>query len=747
MLVDFRRKTTAPRPLSVLGEDMDIVVEYNKMLELFYQSVVASVLYFSIVCWGSSIGAGDTNRLNKLVKKAGSIIGCKQEHLEQLVERRTLKKLLSMLENPDHPLQQLLQALHSLLQRLIMTPVALLLLLAAAVSQVDSGNIVLTPTGGHVDISRCPIVFHGQSFSWLHMVIFYYTVTARCGVLPVCTVTGSSVIDFHGRLFSIKDRCRYSLMNPRQGVGSVISAGFLERRRKDASHLDHVLITHSNKNFTLGQGGTAVVEGKPLKLSSTAQEVHGVKLSKDQTGVTAELLSSKVKVFFDGNTAHVSGAPVGVQGLCGDPREKSLTTTAAAMKTLVTDCATLHKDAADSTIDCKSSTERCNLLKQAPFTAGHKLTDPQPFIDACIETLCKYPAVDGLKCQFMEAYAESYRLKANVDLADWRLKVNCSVPKASCLQHHCSKHEFCGEKLGERHCFCRALFSSNYTDTLGEPAVCKKDSATVSLAGCLLQEKGIDYTVLHLKDPTCKGLMDKDTHMVTFSFDSSKACGTKVSTTDTQILYKNAIVTRDASKAGVITRHDQVNIDFSCLYKKPDITSVSFKIKSSSVVKEIVSGDWKYTLMMNAYTDAGRTSLISKTTAVKLNQQIWVELKTTGLDGGMVSVVTDSCWATNEAKANSTVKYHLVKDGCPNKADGTVKMEGNGKGTSTVFSFNMFEFSAKKSEIYLHCKLELCITTGSKPCAPVCPSKRKRRSSGSEAADGNPALITMAWSK
>ena len=49
------------------------------------------------------------------------------------------------------------------------------------------------------------------------------------------------------------------------------------------------------------------VEGQTLNLNSTAQVVHGVKLSKDQTGVTAELLASNVKVFFDGNTAHVSG--------------------------------------------------------------------------------------------------------------------------------------------------------------------------------------------------------------------------------------------------------------------------------------------------------------------------------------------------------------------------------------------------------------------------------------------------------
>ena len=85
------------------------------------------------------------------------------------------------------------------------------------------------------------------------------SVSIRCGTLPVCTVTGSSVIDFHGRLVSIQDRCGYALMKPQQGSDFGIHAGFLERRRKDVSHLDHLLIVQSNKTFALGQGGTVVV--------------------------------------------------------------------------------------------------------------------------------------------------------------------------------------------------------------------------------------------------------------------------------------------------------------------------------------------------------------------------------------------------------------------------------------------------------------------------------------------------------
>ena len=64
---------------------------------------LCSLLFSAVVCWGSSIRASDTNRLNKLIKKASSVIGCKQDTLEALVERRTLK-LLNIMDNPLHPL-------------------------------------------------------------------------------------------------------------------------------------------------------------------------------------------------------------------------------------------------------------------------------------------------------------------------------------------------------------------------------------------------------------------------------------------------------------------------------------------------------------------------------------------------------------------------------------------------------------------------------------------------------------------
>lgn len=136
--------------------------------------------------------------------------------------------------------------------------------------------------------------------------------------------------------------------------------------------------------------------------------------------------------------------------------------------------------------------------------------------------------------------------------------LSADFPQAFCQDSTCSDNEFCGVKSagGATRCFCRPIFASSYrqrdalgrTDSnvtsglkswrrrshcvftlqrSGDPTVCIHNTASVTLVNCLLEDKGIDYSVLHLNDPTCRGQMDEDTHLVTFSFNST-SCGTEV---------------------------------------------------------------------------------------------------------------------------------------------------------------------------------------------------------------------------
>ncbi|XP_035531005.1 IgGFc-binding protein-like [Morone saxatilis] len=569
-----------------------------------------------------------------------------------------------------------------------------------------------------------------------------------CMFDSTCTVSGPAVIDIHGQVNSVQDRCAYTLMSTPSVPDLQVLANFQERRRKDVSFVDSVTLRLNSTGvyIHLKQDGRVQVDNTTLTLNSSVQLIHGVELSKDQTGVTAKVSLSNytTSVFFDGKTAQIrlkgpAGKVPSLQGLCGN--SSSSLSELRLSEYSASGCETQYNETTNSTINCNMTTERCNLLKEAPFTACHSDINPEPYITACNNTLCKYPVVDGLNCQFLEGYARACSLH-NITLEGWRSNVSCSPPQAFCQDKICSAHEFCAEKTG---CLCRAIFASPYrsTDTLGDPTVCSQNSASLTLVGCLLAEKGIDYSALHLKDQNCTGQMDKLTNMVTFSFNSSSTCGTEVSTSNSQLIYKNAIMTQNSSD--IIIRNSQFYIDFSCFYTQPGIKSVGLRIRHSSVIKQIISGTWNYTLTMKAYTDAGRTQAVESNSKIQLNQKIWVELETDGLDGNSVAVVTDSCWATNQASPNGSVKYDLIKKGCANSADQTVKVEGNGQGTSNYFSFNMFQFSGNSTDLYLHCKLDLCVTQNN-TCNPVCNGgSRRRRSARLTYVNEAPTLITMAW--
>ncbi len=115
LVVDFSRWKTPPTPVSIQGVDVDTVQDYryvgvhldskldwakdteavhkrgqnqvyfrwrlhsfnvcSTVLRMFYQSVVASAIFFAVVCWGSRVRAVYANRINKLTRKGGSVLG------------------------------------------------------------------------------------------------------------------------------------------------------------------------------------------------------------------------------------------------------------------------------------------------------------------------------------------------------------------------------------------------------------------------------------------------------------------------------------------------------------------------------------------------------------------------------------------------------------------------------------------------------------------------------------------------
>lgn len=114
MVIEFKKSKTPISPVSTGGEDVEIVksqkylgvyinskLDWSKntlaiykkgqshlhflrrlrsfdvwgpMLNVFYHSVVESTLFFAVTCWGTGMKVADENNINKLLKKAGSML-------------------------------------------------------------------------------------------------------------------------------------------------------------------------------------------------------------------------------------------------------------------------------------------------------------------------------------------------------------------------------------------------------------------------------------------------------------------------------------------------------------------------------------------------------------------------------------------------------------------------------------------------------------------------------------------------
>ena len=77
----------------------------QELLQMFYTSIVCSVMTFGMTCWGGNISGQDRNRLNKNIKKASGVVGRKQDDVETMYQRLVTHKLTSVLADDTHPLR------------------------------------------------------------------------------------------------------------------------------------------------------------------------------------------------------------------------------------------------------------------------------------------------------------------------------------------------------------------------------------------------------------------------------------------------------------------------------------------------------------------------------------------------------------------------------------------------------------------------------------------------------------------
>ncbi|KAI3351115.1 hypothetical protein L3Q82_005680 [Scortum barcoo] len=91
------------------------------LLRTFYDSVVASAIFYGIVCWASSITDRDRRRMDRLVRRASSVLGCPLDSVEVVGNRGMMAKCHPCYQHV-HPLQDTLTALGSSFSERLLHP-------------------------------------------------------------------------------------------------------------------------------------------------------------------------------------------------------------------------------------------------------------------------------------------------------------------------------------------------------------------------------------------------------------------------------------------------------------------------------------------------------------------------------------------------------------------------------------------------------------------------------------------------
>uniref|UniRef100_A0A8D3B7F2 Alpha-tectorin-like n=1 Tax=Scophthalmus maximus TaxID=52904 RepID=A0A8D3B7F2_SCOMX len=202
------------------------------------------------------------------------------------------------------------------------------------------------------------------------------------------------------------------------------------------------------------------------------------------------------------------------------------------------------------------------------------------------------------------------------------------------------------------HCGTFALYSS---------INCVSSSGTMSVSRCQLFEAGFHRSALHLQDDSCKASLQDGRLVFNFNNDE-QLCGTML------------------------------------------------KVQSIIVRKKLPTGRGQYHTRMIPYQDANFHYPLTSTTDIEMevDQKMYVEVRTEGVDPRQISTILDTCWATPVNSADYPVRWDLISEECPNPADGTVDLVQNGVSTVARFSFRMFTFT-NFSSIFLHCQVHLCL--------------------------------------
>ncbi|KAM9425858.1 IgGFc-binding protein-like [Pholidichthys leucotaenia] len=557
--------------------------------------------------------------------------------------------------------------------------------------------------------------------------------------MSTCTVWGDPhYITFDGAVAHFQGTCAYIISESvSHGTNETQFQVIATNNHRGNNHVSFVSAVDvylsngpENVHVRLGPNRRTKVNGDDVSLPATAGTLAHVIRQGSYTVVDA----SDLVVQFNGHSTLLvrmgQNRENKVTGMCGnfnnDPSDDKVFPNGTLAQndnyfghswkspTSQPGCGSTDEDNEDGLNDCtfiQEYAELCSIITNTsgPFRDCHLHSDPQPFFTSCVYDLCLYTPANGMLCSAISAYEKTCSV-LGLNIPEWRPALHCAESDP-CEQLDCAEHEWCGEKDSIYGCFCDEHHHRPNNESYDSTITCVSSSGTISLSRCQLFEDGFHSSVLHLQDESCIGTTE-DGRLVFHFNNDDQLCGTTLRSNGTHFFYENTISGEVDPHDSIISREKSIHLHFSCEYLLTQALSMDVGINpiESIVNKRLPSGKGHYHLRMIPYQDPDfRFPLTrARNLEMEIDERLYIEVQTEGVDERQISTILDSCWATPVNEASYPVRWDLITRECPNPADGTVEVMQNGVSTVAHFSFRMFTFT-NSSTIYLHCKVHLCL--------------------------------------
>ncbi|NWS42023.1 TECTA protein, partial [Probosciger aterrimus] len=299
-------------------------------------------------------------------------------------------------------------------------------------------------------------------------------------------------------------------------------------------------------------------------------------------------------------------------------------------------------------------------------------------------------------------------------------------PKRSlnaCLLNPCQHRGHCQLMEDGPVCSCRPGFTGTFCQDVVLKLTCEEGQMKMMVRKEAFDLLKIPKQLVRLRNQACKVSETEEEgelfFTATLTGENHTACGPVIQQNGSHVSYSDVKESGWDAHGAAIPESFQLELNFSCDYAYERVVRLPAGPTTADKPAQFEVREGRFNVSMRLYKTASYLQpyhLPAEAIPVKDTLYVLLEIGQHQLSF-LLSV--EGCWGTPSRDPYEVMQHKLIEEGCP--YDETVTyLNSFGEGTTAKFRFQMFQIVGY-TEVFMHCRVQLCLPSGPEPCAKQCP--------------------------